>query len=254
MEQFKNRIGVIILIIIILLFVVGGYILMKYMTTDTSSNTNEQTKQEEIADLRLDKTKDFIYYENEQAVLEELGISYVDVKFNFDSMSAVNNTLSQESNALKRTVKYTKDMDIELDENVNENEKGIYSLEYRDYNDYSNGSYVSLLIKNYKYDIVNGINATSVSSYVVDKNNATQVSNDTLLSASNLDMDQVKAKIKEKLEKSKIVNAQDFEIDIDSTVNNLATYALYYNKNNKLEIAFVVKTNKNSYVEVLELS
>ena len=67
-------------------------------------------------------------------------------------------------------------------------------------------------------------------------------------------MDQVKAKIKEKLEKSKIVNAQDFEIDIDSTVNNLATYALYYNKNNKLEIAFVVKTNKNSYVEVLELS
>ena len=72
MEQ-KNVLGLISLIIIILFFVIGGYFFMNYMLKNTKPEEKKELI-EEIKDYRIDKTKDYIYYENG----EDLGESLVD--------------------------------------------------------------------------------------------------------------------------------------------------------------------------------
>ena len=70
MSSLRDKIGMAILIIIILVFAIGGYFFMNYMTNE--DKTLVKTKNNDILDLRMDKNKDFIYYENSEELSHEL--------------------------------------------------------------------------------------------------------------------------------------------------------------------------------------
>lgn len=71
MDNTKNVVGLIFFIIILLLFAVGGYFFMNYMLDDFSKESNDDNGITELREIRIDATKDYIYYENNEDILPE---------------------------------------------------------------------------------------------------------------------------------------------------------------------------------------
>ena len=187
MEQ-KNVLGLISLIIIILFFVIGGYFFMNYMLKNTKPEEKKELI-EEIKDYRIDKTKDYIYYENGEEILEEEEIHRDEAILNFKTLTELNETLKEEVENIYGNVKYTKDMDLPSTDSsgnkivYNENTKGIYSLQYRNYENVKFSNYVSLVAVDFDYDIVKGSIPFNIKSYIVDINTGQLVNEDELLIA-----------------------------------------------------------------------
>lgn len=253
MEKTKNVINAIILVVILLIFIIGGYILTKKMIKQPDVNENIQVPEETYQDIRLDKTKDYIYYENEEETIESLDIITRDAYFNFESLAELNSVLKQENDSIRSTVKYEKDVES-IPDNAEKNEEGIYSLEYREYADYNFGKYLSLVVSDYYYDITSDVVAKGVKSYVVDKETGQRISPDTLLADNNLDMDKVKEMIKKRLNDTQTISDEKSTINVDETLNNLGQYALYINKNGKLAISFIVKSSNYNYNDSIDLN
>ena len=250
MEKFKNTFGVISLVIILLAFIVGGYIAMRILTKEEKKSEVPESNIEDRIDIREDKSKDYIYYENGEEVIESEEIESYDVYFNFKELHDVNTKLKSEMDAIRKTIKYTKDVG-EIPEGAKVNDEGIYSLEYRDYQDFNYGDYVSLLVLDYEYDIVNGSNPTNIESYVVEKETGKRITGDVLLEKYNTNMDAIKEKVRTELQDLKLLNES---ILVDETMNNFNTFALYINKKGELAITFVVKTSENNYNDSVVLS
>lgn len=251
MEKTKNTLGVIFLIILLLTFVVGGYFAMRYLTKENPINNNNETHEEKEVDLRKDKSKDYIYYENLTDIIASEEIEARDAYFNFESMDEVNNTLQGEMAKIKKSAVYTEDVTEEIPEEARENEEGIYSLDYREYVDYTYRDYVSLVVMDYHYDIVNGSRPMALKSYVVSKKDGKLVTEEDLLKTFNATMDDVKNKVKERITDTQTLNE---DIDIEGTMNDFNTYALYVNKLGKLEITFVVKSTESNYNDNVVIS
>ncbi len=249
MEKFKNSVGMVFLIILLLTFIVGGYFAMRYFTQHTPEHEKKQDQEKTKIDLRIDKSKDYIYYENEDEILESEEISFLDAVINIKGMEDVNKLLKSEEDALRKTVKYSKD--VELPEDVKENEAGIYSLEYRDYKDYAYSKYLSLVAIDYSYSLVNGSIPTHITSYVVDKESGKQIDGDAILQMYNTNMDNVKNKVKQRLEETQTLNS---DINITETLNNFSTFGLFIDKVGELEVSFIVKTNETSYNDSVVVS
>ena len=161
---------------------------MNYMTKETEvKNNNKNNNENNIVDLRIDKTKDYIYYENGEEIIEEEEIHQDEAILNFTTLTSLNDTLRDEEKKLYQDIKYVKDMDLPVkDEDgndimYNENEKGIYSVKYRDYNNYKYNDYVSLTVVDYDYDIKNGSCPFALKSYVIDINKGTIISEDEFI-------------------------------------------------------------------------
>lgn len=99
MDNTKNKIGVIFLIIVLLLFIVGGYFFMEYMlkAPDKKRNTKEN---QDIVDIRINKKKDYIYFENTTEIIND--IFKQDVIFNVKGLENYNNTLHNELEELSK--------------------------------------------------------------------------------------------------------------------------------------------------------
>ncbi len=259
MEKTKNIIGVILLGLVILTFIIGGYFLMQYYTTD--HNTPKDQPEEEITDLREDKTKDYVYYENGKDILEEEEIHQDEARFNFKDLAETNALLKAETDALYNDIKYIKDMELPTeDENGNpitykENSAGIYSVKYRNYEDNKYGNYVSLLIKDYEYDIKTEPQPIKTKSLVVDLKTGTLITEEELFTRFSTNMDAAKAKIKESLQNTQILLGEEVTLNIDDTLAGIdENHAIWINKNGKLTITFIVKSSENNYNDDIEIN
>lgn len=252
MENNKNVLGMTLLLIIILFFSVGGFFLMRYFTSDNHGK-NKANIEEVIKDLRLDKSRDYIYFENGEEVLESEEIHHDTAVFNFSSLQYLNEQLKKEEDELYADVKYTKDMELPKEDNegneitYNENDEGYYSLKYRDYDDSQFGNYVSLVVKDYYYDIKDGNDPINLKGYVVDINTGKLVSEDDLLAKYDVTMDKIREKVKERLSDTQVLVGEESVINIEETLKNIDKHALTINKVGKLMITFVVKSNQNNY-------
>ncbi len=248
MEKLKNTLGLIILIIILLTFIFGGYFLMRYFTKNEGQKEVVKDDKPKI-DLRIDKTKDYLYYDNMEEVLESEEIEFMDVEINISGFEDTNNTLKSEMNTIRKSIKYGKDISNAGELNLNPDD--IYSLEYRDYQDYSYNEFLSLLVMDYKYNVVDGSIPTNIESYVINKNTGKRMMGDELLQKYNITMDEIKDKVKNRVSDIKNLNE---DISVDDTMNNFNTFALYINKVGKLAITYVVKTSNLSYNDNVVLS
>lgn len=262
MEKTRNIIGFVLLIIIILTVSVGGYFLMRYMTKDQtvlSSNNSKKVKKNE--DVRIDNTKDYIYYENEEEFLEEAEIEKSDVILNFVNQKDLNNTLHQELEAMYKNVTYIKDNPIPKGTDYIQNEKGIYGLTYRDYIDVSYGDYVSLIVLDFKFDVINSSVINYIKGYVIKKSTGDLITPNDLLRDFNVTEDSIIDKVKKRLNDSQVLEEGQTVIDIDGTIKSIKDNDYYkgvktlgINKNGKLTLNFIVKTNEINYNDSVELN
>lgn len=251
MENTKNKIGVAILIIILLVFSVGGYFFMNYMVNE-GGNTKKSKK--EVADLRIDESKDYIYFENTEEIIEE--IFKEDVILNFKGLESINESLASELKTLDNNkVKVTNE---EIPEGVVCYED-LYSFKYRDYTNNQFGKFVSLVVRDYDYSCINGSIPINTKSYVVDKNTGKLITEDELLKEFNIGEDKILEQVRERLNFTQTLDEDVQVIDIDGTINSLkegqygTNKALSISKNGKLMINFIVKSNKINYNDSIEL-
>ena len=64
MDNTRNKFGVIVLGVILLFFIVGGYFFMDYMLKTPDKDKKNNKQEPEVVDLRINKSKDYIYYDN----------------------------------------------------------------------------------------------------------------------------------------------------------------------------------------------
>ena len=86
MDNTKNVIGLVAFIFILLIFVVGGYFVMDYML-DNPRNENNNNGITEIKEIRIDDTKEYVYFDNTEDILHEEHIVKEDVIINIEGFA-----------------------------------------------------------------------------------------------------------------------------------------------------------------------
>ncbi len=247
MEDIRSKFAVIIFIVILAVFVIGGYFGTKYML----NRPKEETKEEivEITEKRIDPSKDYMYFSEEENVVEEYLMGYKKITINFESGKTIESTLNKEVEEYSKTV-------VKLnEENTPEtitfpNEEGIFSLTYKNYEIIEYGNYVTLIAEDFKYDVVSYTTALKIDSFIFNKNTGLIVTEEDLLKINDITIDEIKGLIRTKLE---VLNLDSNINKVDETVKNL-DYALYVNNLGKLEIRYLVKSTKQDYYDKLVIN
>ena len=248
MENKKNKISFVIFLIILFIFAVGGYFAMRYLTDDKKTPIENKIFTKKDPDYRIDSEKDYIYYDNATRVIEEYEIDYQDVHINLECARDITNTLNQEETAFRNSIKYVKDVEIPSDTTYEENENGIYSLKYREYASYAYKDYISLVVQDNSFDVINITAPENIKAYTFDKKENKILSENDLLEKYDTTMDKIKDKIKTKLNAEQQTVDDMPLINVDKTLSNL-NYALYINKIGKLEINYIVNSTKQNYYD-----
>ena len=261
MDNTKNIFGLIIFIIILLVFVVGGYFLMDYMLNDYKGNTtNKDNGVTELKEVRIDTTKDYIYYENITDILHEEHISKEDVVINVKGFESVNEKLKEELVSLSSNQVLIADAQLTDDTTCMQNKEGLYSFNYREYNDTQFGDYISLVINDFSYKCTTGSRIENIKSYVINKNSGEEITEDTLLNEFNITEDAIIDAIRKRLNDTQVLDEGEQVIDIEGTINDIKNgeynkvKALSISKNGKLVINFIVKSNRINYNDSIELN
>jgi hypothetical protein len=253
MENKKNSIRFTIFIIFLLVLAIGGYFGMNYIINTDFSTKKDDNNVIQTVDNRIDSSKDYIYYDNVKRVLDYLEIDMKDVYINLTSAKDINTKLNNEMSTIRTSIVYVKDHAIPSGTDYESNEEGIYSLNYREYEDYYYDDFISLVSKDYSYDVINGATAIKIQAYVFDKKNNKQLVETDLLTKYNLTLDSIKTSIKKQLNSEQTTVDNQNTIDIEGTLKDLK-YSLYINKIGKLEISYIVKSTNQDYYDKLVLS
>ena len=260
MDNTKNTIGLIFFIIIILLFTIGGYFFMRYMLDDFEKRSSgEDDSITEIKEIRIDDTKDYIYYDNTTDLLHEEHIEKQDVIINIKGFESINEQLASELTS------YTNEQvtldEVTLDEGVTcTNEENLYSFPYREYEDTVFGDYISLVINDFNYNCVNGSEIENIKGYVINKNTGNAYTPEELLEEFEITEESILEQVRERLNDTQVLDGDTQIIDIEGTISDIEdgeygiVKSLSISKTGDLVINFIVKSNRINYNDSIELN
>ena len=234
-ENLKSKVGFVLFIIIVLSLAVGGYFLTKYVS---SEDMYKEEEEEEIVSYKIKEDQDYIYYDNATTISESAEIYTKDVHINIKGYDDISDALNNENNKVyKANITYIPE-DINK-ETINYNNDNIYTLTYRNYNDYNFVKYSSLVVNDFKYSCFYLISAYNLKSYVFDTEKGVLLEEDDLLELYNITKEEMLDKLKQKLQD----DGKDGIILVEETLNDLK-YSLYINSYGALVMNYMAKTNE----------
>ena len=240
----SNQIKVYIFIIIVLVFIFGGFYLMK-KSESLKNEVNQTISEEKDTDIRIDKTKEYIYFTNLNVIESELDIEYKDIVINFEDKENIQNVINTENKEFSESVKY--------DES---NEKAIYnhlvSAKFNKFDIFYYSNYISIVKNTYSFDYENLVTFIQSKAYVFDKKTGKLFNNDELLSIFNINKDDIKGVITTYLNDQNLIT--DNPINVDETINNISNYELYVDNLGRLVVTILVKAEQSNYNDVIVLS
>lgn len=240
----SNQIKVYIFIIIVLVFIFGGFYLMK-KSESLKNEVNQTISEEKDTDIRIDETKEYIYFTNLNVIESELDIEYKDIVINFEDKENIQNVINTENKEFSESVKY--------DES---NEKAIYnhlvSAKFNKFDIFYYSNYISIVKNTYSFDYENLVTFIQSKAYVFDKKTGKLFNNDELLSIFNINKDDIKGVITTYLNDQNLIT--DNPINVDETINNISNYELYVDKLGRLVVTILVKAEQSNYNDVIVLS
>ena len=240
----SNQIKVYIFIIIVLVFIFGGFYLMK-KSEWLKNEVNQTISEEKDTDIRIDETKEYIYFTNLNVIESELDIEYKDIIINFEDKENIQNEINTENKEFSESVKY--------DES---NEKAIYnhlvSAKFNKFDIFYYSNYISIVKNTYSFDYENLVTFIQSKAYVFDKKTGKLYNNDELLSIFNINKDDIKGVITTYLNDQNLIT--DNPINVDETINNISNYELYVDKLGRLVVTILVKAEQSNYNDVIVLS
>ncbi|MBQ6841277.1 MAG: hypothetical protein IJO63_04090 [Bacilli bacterium] len=234
-------------VIVLLVFIVGGYILMQKSVVLKDKKPNNKTQESEtVKDIRLDSTKEYIYYSEVEHITHELDIEYKNITLNFKDSNGIAKKLNDETKTLKESLQYDK-----------ENENAVYdnlvSAKYKLYNTYYFDKYISLIVDYYNYDCENLISYLSTETYVFDKATGNLISDEEILNSFELTNEDVIKKVKSHLEDEDVAKTEE-DLDIDATIDGLKDLDLFVDKIGRLSLSILVKSDQKDYNEIILLN
>lgn len=255
-ERNKAIVGCIVFGILILALGIGGYIVA---FGNDNHKTKEQLQQEDIVKNKIDASKEYIYFEEEKVISNDLNIVYKNPIINLSNTSAkaVNEELKSENNELLNSVKKISETQNDTEKEIVYNTDDIYSATIRDYESYEYNEYASLVVSTKEYDCFDGLsNDAKFKSYVFDTKKNERVSNMDLFLKYDVTINNIKEQIKEKLSKEQITNEDGTEtLKIDETLEGITNnnYALYIDNDGVLVLKYIVKSNNLDYNDNIEI-
>ena len=250
-DSFKNKFGFITFILIVLALGIGGYFYMQYTIDDMKDS--KKAKEEEAVDYKIDKDKDYIYYEDEETISEEGEIYYKNVVINLNTQEVLNETLKKENKIYKDNIRYRSNVEIPTSEIINYDYDDLYSLTFREYKNYEYENYVSLIANDYNFSCFDDITFKDTKGYVFDTKTGKSLTEEEILNIYKLSMEEVKEVMRTYLlnKQSKVDGIE--VIKVEETINELDNYSLYINDYGHLCITYLVKTTQVDYNEDMEV-
>lgn len=262
----SGKVKAAIFLFFIVILIVGGYITMIMLTKDNEKNDNKTTEmasknKEEAEDIRIDNTKDYIYFDNVVIKNEIRDITYQDVVFNFDSRDTktITTFLNSEREANEKTYKTIGEVELtpEEQENILFKDSDVYEATYNKYTRYFYKNYATIVNSLFEYNCNDGAKNTNVSAYTFDTRTGDLLSKNRLMEEFEVSLDKIKEIIQEKLEKEQTIVEDIPQIDIVNTISSLdddSSYALYVNKGGYLVINYFIKGIQENKLDVIILN
>lgn len=234
--------------IFVLIIIFGGYFLMKESEVKKEDNNalNNTSKKEEDVDIRLDKTKEYIYYTNYERVIDELDIEYKDIVFNFKGANTLADELNKETEELKKTLTYDEEQ-----EDIAYNK--LVSAKYKQYEFLVYGDYISLIVRYYNFTKDNLVSFEKAKTYVFSKKDGKEISEEDLLSKFNITKDAALNKIKTYIDDQDLLKEGE-SLDSAASISNITSLNLYVDKMGKLESTILVKSDQKDYNDSIKLN
>ena len=252
-ENFKNKLGFWTFFFIVAFLAIGGYFFTDYILNNKIEDKTKDNKKEQI-DYKIDKDKDFVYFTNEESIIDEDGaeVYYKDVIINIKGQENITEILEKENKIYKNNIKYLNEVELLTDEIINYNYNNIYALTFREYKLYNYNDYISLVIDDHNYSCFDLNTFIGTNSYIFNIKNGALISFEEVLDLYDVKMDTIKEKIRNHLLDGQNVVDEVELIKIDETIDNL-DYSLYINEYGRLYISYLVKTTQVDYNEVMEV-
>ena len=247
-ENFKSKLGFVVFILIVLFLAIGGYFFMDYVLKDDNTKVEEKKK-----DYRINKKESYIYYNNESTLSESAEIYYRDVVINLDTQTTLNDSLKKENQIYKNTIKYINHDELISDDLIKYNNDDIYSMTFREYEDFNYNNYVSLKVNDFDYSCFDNITFKNTKTYVFDTNTGKLLTEEELLKKYNTDLNKVKEELRSHLEEKQTIDNDVEVIKMDERVNDLDKYGFYINNYGRLYISYLVKTTQVDYNDDMEV-
>ena len=234
-------------IVILLVIIIGGYILMKKsisMNDNTTNNKKDNTIKVEQKNIKIDQTKDYVFFDNNDPVVSDLDIDYKKIYLNFKDNESIAQKLNNETDVLRKTVK--------IDDTLEDDEYDkLESAEYKRYEYFVSEDYISLVVKYYKFDRENLVTFNKCSTYTFTKDEGKYLTEEELLKKFNITSEEIENKITKFVSDQDILKEEE-DLDSEATINN--GYAVYVNKFGKLMASIIVKSSLKDYNEDINLS
>ena len=240
-----NQIKVYLFIFVIFVFIFGGFYLMK-KSEKFKNVVDKKVTEVKDTDIRLDKTKDYIYYSDVNVVEGELDIEYKKININFEDKDGVAGIVNKENEEMSKTPVYD-----ETNEEANYNH--LISAKFAKYEIIHYADYITLVVNKYSFDYKTIITTLGSDVYVFDKTTGKLYNNDELLSKFSVNKEDINGKIETYLNDKNLVSEEN-KIDVEQTISNNTKYNLYVDKLGRLVISILVKAEKSDYNDIIVLS
>ena len=240
-----NQIKVYFFIFVILVFIFGGFYLMK-KSEKLKNVVDKKVTELKDTDIRLDKTKDYIYYSDVNVVEGELDIEYKNININFEDKDGVAAIVNKENEEMSKSPVYD-----ETNEEANYNH--LISAKFAKYEIIHYVDYITLVVNKYSFDYKTIITTLGSDVYVFDKTTGKLYNNDELLSKFSINKEDINEKVKTYLNDKNLVSEEN-KIDVEKTISNNTKYNLYVDKLGRLVISILVKAEKSDYNDIIVLS
>ena len=213
-----NQIKVYFFIFVIFVFIFGGFYLMK-KSEKLKNVVDKKVTEVKDTDIRLDKTKDYIYYSDVNVVEGELDIEYKNININFEDKEGVAAIFNKENEEMSKSPVYD-----ETNEEANYNH--LISAKFAKYEIIHYVDYITLVVNKYSFDYKTIITTLGSDVYVFDKTTGKLYNNDELLSKFSVNKDDINEKVKTYLNDKNLVSEEN-KIDVEQTISNNTKYNLY---------------------------
>lgn len=240
-----NQIKVYFFIFVIFVFIFGGFYLMK-KSEKLKNVVDKKVTEVKDTDIRLDKTKDYIYYSDVNVVEGELDIEYKNININFEDKEGVAAIVNKENEEMSKSSVYD-----ETNEEANYNH--LISAKFAKYEIIHYVDYITLVVNKYSFDYKTIITTLGSDVYVFDKTSGKLYNNDELLSKFSINKNDINEKVKTYLNDKNLVSEEN-KIDVEQTISNNTKYNLYVDKLGRLVISILVKAEKSDYNDIIVLS
>lgn len=233
--QEKNYLSVTMFILIVFVLLLGGNYLIR------NKGQKPTTK---IIDIRMDSSKDYVYFTDSKTVSEDLDLVYNTIHLNIDSKDAkeLENLLNEEMAKAQKSIKTfdevainKKDIVYELDD-----DNKIYEADYLKYDILESDNYITVGTIKGHINITSDEDNNTLKYYTFSKKDGHIMSLDEIKSAGKITNDSI--------EKAKENYLKDKE---DTTIK---TYELYIDKYGNTIMNLLVNSGDITYNDTVKIN